>query len=94
MMSNVPQELAIPKSVLEAKGAMELVRIWVADGSQISAISPNLWKDPGSWGLMLVDLANHVASAYEAQGWNRAEVLSRIKKAYDVEWAHPTDTAL
>jgi hypothetical protein len=50
------------------------------------------WKDPAAWGIMLVDLAKHIASAYEQSGGlNQAAALSRIKQGFDTEWESPTD---
>lgn len=84
------KELPIPDAVRTADRALEMARIWVADGDQYVVLSPTLWKDPGAWGLMLVDLARHVASAYQAQGSDRGETLARIHAAFQAEWAHPT----
>lgn len=83
--------LPVPPAVSGATKAMEMARIWLVDGDQHVVLTPNLWKDPASWGLMLVDLARHVAAAYEAQGHQRPEVLRRIRDAFDAEWKHPTD---
>jgi hypothetical protein len=55
-------------------------------------LATNLWKDPGTWGIMLVDLAKHIALSYEqATGQNAASVLRKIKKGFDAEWGSPTD---
>ena len=44
-------------------------------------------------GFMLVDLARHVANAYEqTTGENCERVLQRIKDGFDAEWAKQTDT--
>jgi hypothetical protein len=83
-------ELPIPSVVDEADQAMEMARIWLVDGDQCVVLSPNLWRDPASWGLMLVDLARHVAGAYEAQGLDASTVLQRIREALDAEWEHPS----
>jgi hypothetical protein len=41
---------------------------------------------------MLVDLAKHVANAYEqVDGRDRDETLARIKAGFDAEWDHATD---
>lgn len=85
--------LPIPTVVETATKAMEMARIWIVDGDQHVILSPNLWKDPAAWGLMLADLARHVASVYEAQGHQRAAVLGKIHEAFEVEWAHPTDAS-
>jgi hypothetical protein len=50
------------------------------------------WEDPAAWGIMLVDLARHVARAYEQlKGLAREETLSRIHEGFDAEWTSPTD---
>ena len=84
--------LPVPQAVANSEKAMELARIWLVDGDQHVVLSPNLWKDPASWGLMLVDVARHLATTYEAQGHERPEVLRRIREAFDAEWNHPTDS--
>jgi hypothetical protein len=86
-------ELPVPPTLRDAQKAMEMVRVWIVDGHQHVVLSPNLWSDPAAWGLMLVDLARHVASAYQAQGQDRATVLQRIREAIDAEWSFPTDKA-
>jgi hypothetical protein len=84
------KELPTPESVNSASNVVELARIWIADGSQVFTITPNLWKDSAAWGLLLCDLARQVAKAYEAQGQSSAVVLERIKQAFEVEWKNPT----
>ncbi len=86
------KELSIPPAALSAKQAIELLRVWAANGSQHVTIETGLWADPAAWGLMLVDLARHVANSYEQKGAiSRAEALTRIHAAFDAEWAVPTD---
>jgi hypothetical protein len=76
-------ELSHPPGVKHASRAMEIVRVWIVDEKQQVVLSGNLWDDPAAWGLMLVDLARHVANAYEDQGHDRNRVLSRIREAFD-----------
>jgi hypothetical protein len=89
-MANI-SELSPPPDVKHATRAMELARVWIVDKKQQVVLSGNLWNDPAAWGLMLVDLARHVANAYEEQGHDRDQVLSRIREAFDAEWVAPTD---
>ncbi len=55
--------------------------------------------DPGGWGILLVDVANHVANALEGRlgtpdgEVSRDEILARIKELFDKEWAKRTDAA-
>jgi hypothetical protein len=92
-MSVGESELPTPPAVERAREAMEMARIWIVDGDEHVVISPNLWEDPAAWGLVLADLAKHVAAAYEAQGHERGAVLERIHDAFEVEWGSPTDSA-
>jgi len=56
-------------------------------------LRPATWKDPAAWGLMLVDLARHVANSYEQnEGRDRQEVLARIKAGFDADWPSEYDT--
>jgi hypothetical protein len=85
------EELPVPESVAVATQKAEMARIWIADGDQVVTLSPRMWDDPGAWGLMLVDLAKHVALAYEAKGLRATDALTRIRAAMDAEWENPTD---
>jgi len=88
----IPPSLPIPQQVINSEKSLEMARIWIADESQVVVLSPHLWDDPAAWGLMLVDLAKHVAAAYAAQrNENEQKVLVRIKEAFDAEWSHPTE---
>ena len=90
MSTNRLEELEVPEVVLRSRERAELARIWLADGSQVAVISERLWSDPGVWGLMLVDLAKHVAQAYAQHGTPSDLALKKIKEAMDAEWASPT----
>ena len=88
-----PKQLPIPPLVAQDERAIELARVWAAGGKQQVSLATGLWKDAASWGIMLVDLAKHVANAYEqTTGENRDRVLQRIKEGFDAEWAKQTDT--
>jgi hypothetical protein len=90
----IPPSLPIPPQVMNSEKSVEMARIWIADGNQIVVLSPHFWEDPAAWGLMLVDLARHVAAAYAEQGrGNAQDVLMRIKEGLDAEWDHPTSGA-
>jgi hypothetical protein len=85
------ESLPTPSHVRKAKQSIEMARIWVADGEQLVTLSTRVWSDPACWGLMLADLARHVAAAYQPLGHDRDETLKRIRAAFDAEWSHPTD---
>jgi len=85
--------LEIPKAVQEDKDTVEIARVWASHGKQIVTLDPGVWRDPACWGLLLVDLAAHVANAYEQMtGMDCQKVLDRIREGFDAEWGSPTDT--
>jgi hypothetical protein len=73
--------------------AREVLRVWAAPGNPQEVTLRTTWEDPGAWGLMLVDIANHAANAYETEGNDRKVVLARIRELFDAEWHGPTDVA-
>jgi hypothetical protein len=86
--------LEIPSTVAGDPNALEIARIWAAHGQQHVHLRSGLWEDAGNWGIMLVDLARHVANAYEHDGrGDYFEVLGRIRELFDAEWDSPTDIA-
>jgi hypothetical protein len=85
-------ELPIPGPAQQDDSARELVRVWAAAGAQHVALATGLWKDPAAWGIVLADLARHVARAYEeTEGMPQPQVLKRIRDGFEAEWGHPTD---
>ncbi len=41
--------------------------MWVAGGEQDVAVSVGMWEDASSWGVLLADLARHIADAHAQQ---------------------------
>ncbi len=91
-MENHPRQLLIPGPAAGDSRAVELLRVWAAGGKQHVSIATGIWDDPASWGIMLVDLARHLANAYEqTKGMDRAATIARLKAGFDAEWGHATD---
>lgn len=85
-------ELAIPPVAKGDNKATEIVRIWAAAGAQQVSLRPDVWDDPAAWGIMLVDLAKHVANAHQQMtGTPFAQTLGRIRQGFDAEWESATD---
>lgn len=85
-------QLLIPPVAFSDINAVELLRVWAAQGTQHVSLVTNLWSDPATWGIMLVDLSNHIASAYQqSTGRDHREVLQRIREGFDAEWGSSTD---
>ena len=83
--------LEAPSIAQSNPAAVEILRVWAAVEAPQQLVLRTNWKDPGAWGLVLVDIARHVAQAYEAEGQDPAVVLARIRQLFDAEWSAPTD---
>ena len=69
-----------------------MIRVWAASGKQHLSLATGLWNDPATWGIMVVDLARHLARAYEqTQGLDADAALARIREGMNVEWSQDTD---
>jgi hypothetical protein len=78
--------LEIPQAVAVDPEAFELLRVWVANKQQQVSLRTGVWEDPAAWGIMLADLARHVAESYrQEEGRDVAATLARIKAGIDVE---------
>lgn len=96
----------LPAPAIVDSDAVELVRIFrQADGNLIFAVrrprSREPMADPGSWGLIAVDLLHHVANLMVESGLHipggararREEILERARRMFDAEWDNRTDEA-
>lgn len=88
------RELTVPPAAEDDPKAFEIVRVWGAKGAQHVTIFWDLWDDPSTWGIMLADLANHVANAFhQEKGISKTETLEAIKDLFNKELRNPTDVA-
>lgn len=84
--------LHLPPEVTGNPNAKEVARIWITGETQTVILAPNSEWGPDEWGIMLVDLARHVANAEHLRsGTDKDQTLARIKKMFDAEWDDPTD---
>jgi hypothetical protein len=90
-MKNLPKQLPIPDAAQNDRRAFELLRVWVAEGNQHVSIATGVWKEPAYWGIMLVDLAKHIANAFEqTTDISYLKALQRLREGFDAEWDSPT----
>src|SRR5580765_8055969 len=93
-MKLMKNELLAPPIAESDPNAIEVIRVWVAKSGQHVSINPLVWKDPVAWGIVLADLAGHVANAYEqASGLDREQTLRKITDLLLAELTYPTDKA-
>lgn len=74
------------------QGSFEILRVWGGVNLPQQYVLNTTWDDPGAWGLLLADIARHVAKAYSSSSnTTEQEVLLGIKQLFDSEWCSPTD---
>ena len=86
-----PKDLKRPPMAVDNPEAVEILRVWTAPDNPTQLTLRTQWKDPGAWGLLLVDVARHTAQAYGREGLDEAEVLARIRELFEAGWSSPTD---
>jgi hypothetical protein len=85
-------QLVVPAAANDDSQSFELLRVWITSKNQHVSLRSGVWKDPGAWGLMLADLARHVANAYQqSDGLDRRQTLLRIRALFDAELSKATD---
>lgn len=87
-------ELEIPEKARKDKGSAELLRVWVTppDGAIHVVIKTDVWSDPAAYGIVLADLARHIANGFhQTQGMNISEALNRVAEGFSAEINSPTE---
>jgi hypothetical protein len=84
--------LEVPPVAIKNPDAVEVLRVWAAPGCEQQLTLRTTWKDPGAWGLLLVDVARHAVQAYKKEGRDPEECLQRIHDLWNAEWTQPTDS--
>jgi hypothetical protein len=91
-MSYPKDELTAPPAASIDAKSFEIARLWVADDAQHVALRTDVWQDPAAWGVVLADLARHVALAYQRKdGHDLEDVLERVLAGFHAELESPTD---
>jgi len=87
------RHLDTPADVDASNESLELLRAFAADGQLQVALSWDAWPDVSNWGVLLADLARHVANAREQQlGVPASATLAEIRLAFDDAWGWDADT--
>src|ERR1700712_2785070 len=85
--------LAIPPAAQRDRASFEVLRVWIAEKSQHVSIRSGAWEDPFAWGIVLADLARHIALAHELQehATDKDAFLDRLLEGFRAEIDNPTD---
>ena len=82
--------LHIPPTALE-QGGVEVLRAAIVDGGLHVALR-RAFDDPEAWGMLIADIARHVARIYATEDkFREEETTERIRALYEAEMDAPTD---
>ena len=86
-------EVPIPPDAQEV-GGHEVLRAFVVNGG-LSVSLQRAFDEPHTWGVLLVDLARHVARIYaEEAEMTEEHALEEIRRMFDAEWDRSTDPGI
>jgi len=89
------KNLEIPPAAARDKAAFEVLRVWVAEQGQHVSLRSGAWEDPFAWGIVLADLARHIARAHKLQPGKKpidpTVFLERMLEGFHAEIENPTD---
>ena len=77
--------LPIPAAASKDPRSLEVLRVWIAGGQQHVALAFGMWEDAAAWGLLLADLARHIAEAHAQhdQQVNAEDFLDEIRAGFE-----------
>ena len=91
-MNSEDRDLDIPKEIHADPNATEVLRAWVAGGGLVCSLRPTAWQDASAWGVVLADVARHIANAVRDLGGDEPSVtVAKIRQLFNAELAGPTD---
>ena len=83
MAESLVRQLHMPDDVETATEAIEVLRGWVIDKHLQCSISASVFADHAQWGVLLADLAQHIAGAmHEVHQVDQQETLQKIVTAF------------
>jgi hypothetical protein len=87
--------LDIPPAASRDKASFEVLRVWIAEQGQHVSIRSGAWEDPFAWGIVLADLARHIALAHQLQHpgeeADQEAFVARLLEGFHAEIENPTD---
>lgn len=84
------EPLKVPPTALD-KGGTEVLRAAIVDGALHVSLR-RAFDDPEAWGMLIADLARHVARIYATEmNMPEEETLARVRGIFEAEMDAPTD---
>ena len=89
-MNPVFDALHVPPAALE-QGGVEVLRAVIVDGGLHVSLR-RAFDDPDAWGMLIADVARHVARIYATENGMREETtLARLHELFNAEIDAPTE---
>lgn len=86
------KELPVPPQAIADPQAVEMLRVWAAQGQQCVSLVGTTFDDPAIWGIFLADLVRHIARAYHlTDGADLNQTVERLKAGFQAEMDNVTD---
>lgn len=93
-MTSSANELPVPEAAGADSESREMLRAWVANAGLHCSLNIGAWGEDEAivWGILLSDVARHVANALEeGRGVPQNETINRIREHFNLELDSPTD---
>ena len=90
--------LSIPPAAIRDEDSVELTRVWIAEQGLHCSMKIGMYAEAGdgtkevaAWGVILADLAQHVADALSAEGFgSREDLFESLVQTFNDEVSAPT----
>lgn len=92
-------ERPIPDAARRDPNSVEILRVWIAEQKLNCSMKIGMYDqmgkdEPAAWGVILADVAKHVANATHARsGDGYDEILSKVSSSFEVEMRKSTSSA-
>ena len=93
------KQCVIPDAALRDKDSVEMIRVWIAEQGLHCVMNVGIYQEQRqpeafAWGIILTDVARHVANALQERYGIEAEAsLRQIREGFLAELDSPTSEA-
>jgi hypothetical protein len=87
------RELVVPPAAEKDPNSREMIRAWIADKALHCSLNVGTWaeREAIGWGILLSDVARHVADALEkSEGKDKGQFLDEVKRVFNDELEAPS----
>jgi hypothetical protein len=98
-MSFHDAQLPIPGEAIVDPKSVEMLRAWIANHALHCSLNIGVWEsspdvdERHAWGIVLADVAKHVADAFATEGKPRDESIALIRRSFLDELDEPTSAS-